>query len=62
LPYPNKTKKINKNEDSAKLGTDSEHQKAKDYSTQQLKRLLNANKNDSIQTFLQGLTPTDSTD
>jgi hypothetical protein len=27
LPYPNKTKK---NEDSARLGTNSEHQKAKD--------------------------------
>jgi hypothetical protein len=30
--------------------------------TQELKQLLNNNKNDCIQTFLQGLTPTESTD
>jgi hypothetical protein len=30
--------------------------------TQELKELLNKNKNDYIQTFLQGLTPTESTD
>jgi hypothetical protein len=30
--------------------------------TQGLKKLLNNNKNDCIQTFLQGLTPTESTD
>jgi hypothetical protein len=30
--------------------------------TQELKQLLNKNKNDCIQTFLQGLTPTESTD
>jgi hypothetical protein len=30
--------------------------------TQELKELLNNNKNDSIQIFLQGLTPTESTD
>jgi hypothetical protein len=30
--------------------------------TQELKQLLNRNKNDCIQTFLQGLTPTESTD
>jgi hypothetical protein len=29
--------------------------------TQELKQLLNRNKNDCIQTFLQGLTPTEST-
>jgi hypothetical protein len=29
--------------------------------TRELKQLLNTKKNDSIQTFLQGLTPTDST-
>jgi hypothetical protein len=34
--------------------TDSEHQKAKDYSTQQHGSLNNAKKNDSIQTFLRG--------
>jgi hypothetical protein len=30
--------------------------------TQELKQLLNNNKHDCIQTFLQGLTPTESTD
>jgi hypothetical protein len=30
--------------------------------TREFKQLLNTKKNDSIQTFLQGLTPTDSTD
>jgi hypothetical protein len=33
-----------------------EHQRAKDYLTQELKQLLNKNKNDCIQTFLPGLT------
>jgi hypothetical protein len=37
------------------------HQKAKDYLTQELKQLLNDNKNECIQTFLQGL-KTNSTD
>jgi hypothetical protein len=44
------------------VGTNYEHQKAKDYLTEELKELLNNNKNDCIKTFLQGLTPTDSTD
>jgi hypothetical protein len=43
------------------VGTDYEHQRTKDYLTQELKQLLNNNKNDCIQIFLQGLTPTEST-
>jgi hypothetical protein len=50
---------LKKKEDSVDVGTDYEHQRAKDYLTQQH---LNKNKNDYIQTFLQGLTPTESTD
>jgi hypothetical protein len=34
----------------------------KDYLTQELEQLPNNNKNVCIQTFLQGLTPTESTD
>jgi hypothetical protein len=41
-------------------GTDYEHQRPK--TTQELKQLLNKNKNDCIQTFLQGVPPTESTD
>jgi hypothetical protein len=58
-PYPNKTKKPKKKEDSAKLGTDSEHQKSKDYSTQQHGNLNNSSTLRKT-TFLQGLSPTDS--
>jgi hypothetical protein len=47
---------------SVEDGTNYERQRAKDYLTQELKQLLNNNKNDCTQTFLQGLTPTESTD
>jgi hypothetical protein len=53
---------LKKKENSVKVGTDYEHRRAKDYLTQELKQLLNNNKNDCIQTFLQDLTPTESTD
>jgi hypothetical protein len=53
---------LKKKEDSVEIFIDYEHQKAKDYLTQELKQLLNNNKNDCIETFLQGLTPTESTD
>jgi hypothetical protein len=65
LPYPNKTKKSKENENFPKHGTDSEHQKAKDYSAKQHWNLNNSStprKTTNIQTFLQGLTPADSTD
>jgi predicted deacetylase len=62
MPYINSTKNRRKKEDSVVVGTDYKHQRAKDYLTQELKQLLNNNKNDCIQTFLQGLTPTESTD
>jgi flagellar biogenesis protein FliO len=38
-------KKLKKKEDSLEVGTDYEHQRAKDYLTQELKQLLNNNKN-----------------
>jgi hypothetical protein len=61
LPYPNETKNCRKKENSrTKTATDSGHQKAK--TTQELKQLLKTYKNDVTKTFLQGLTPTDSTD
>jgi predicted Zn-dependent protease len=55
-------KKSKKKEDPVEVGTDYENQRAKDYltATQELKRLLNNNKNGCIRTFLQGLTPTES--
>jgi hypothetical protein len=52
---------LKKKKSSVKVGTDYEHQRAKDYLTLELKQLLN-NNNYCIQTFLQGLTPTESTD
>jgi hypothetical protein len=59
VAFGNETYKINlklkKNEDSVEIGIDYEHQKAKDYLTQELNALLNNNQNDCIQTFLQGL-------
>jgi hypothetical protein len=42
--------------------TNTRKQKILNKATQKLKQLLNNNKNDCIQTFLQGLTPTESTD
>jgi hypothetical protein len=53
---------LKKKEDFVEIGTDYEHHRAKDYLTQERKELLNNNKNDCIQTFLQGLTSTKSTD
>jgi hypothetical protein len=56
---------LKKKEDSVEIGIDYEHQKAKrllNTATQELKRLLNNNKNECIQTLLQGLTPTEYTD
>jgi hypothetical protein len=47
---------------SAETVTNYQHIKAKDYLTQELKQLLNDKKNGCIQTFLQDLTPTESTD
>jgi hypothetical protein len=47
-----------KKEDCIEIGTNYEHQEAKDCLTQELKELLNNNKNYCIQTFLQDLTPT----
>jgi hypothetical protein len=54
---------IEEKENSIETGTDYEHPKAKDYLTQQhknSKQFLYNNKNNCIQTFLQGLTPTKS--
>jgi hypothetical protein len=48
-------------EDSAENGTDCGHLKAKHYLIQALKQLLYNNKNIGIQTFLQGVTQTEST-
>jgi hypothetical protein len=53
---------LKKKEDSVEIGIDYEHQKAKYYLTQELKQLLNNNKIDCIQTFLQGLTLTEFID
>jgi hypothetical protein len=56
---------LKKNEDLIQTGTDYEHQKANDYLTRQRKNskeLLYNNKNYCSQTFLKGLTPTESTD
>jgi hypothetical protein len=57
-------RKIGEKKDSVEIGTYYEHQRAKDYLhlTQELKQQPNKNNNDYIQTFLQGLTPTESTD
>jgi hypothetical protein len=44
------------------LITNTREQKIINTATQELKELLNNNKNDYIQTLLQGLTPTESTD
>jgi hypothetical protein len=54
---------LKKKEYFVESGTVYEHQKAKDYftATQEFKELLNRNKNDSIQTFLQSLTPIEFT-
>jgi hypothetical protein len=57
--------KNRKKEDSLQVGTDYEHQRVEDYlntTTKELKQLLNNNENDYLQTFLQGLTPTESAD
>jgi hypothetical protein len=53
--------KYTKNEDSTKLGTDFEHQKAKGYSTQRHDNLSNSSTL-TKQTFLQGFAPKGSTD
>jgi hypothetical protein len=55
-------KKSKKKKGSLEVCTDYEHQRAKGYLTLELKQLLNSNKTDCIQTFLKGLTPTESTD
>jgi hypothetical protein len=54
---------LKKKEDFVEVCTDYEHQKAKDYLTQQQRnsKLLD-NKNGCIQTLLQGLTSTESND
>jgi hypothetical protein len=52
---------LKKKEDSIEIGINYENQKTT-HLTQELQQLLNNNKNDCIQTFLQGLTPTESTD
>jgi hypothetical protein len=49
---------VKKKEDYVEVGTDYEHQRAKDYLTQQ-HRISN---NSSITTKHRGLTPTESTD
>jgi hypothetical protein len=57
--------KIEEEKDSVKVGTDYERtpdsKRLLNTATQELK-LLNRNKNDSIQTFLQGPAPTEATD
>jgi DNA-binding winged helix-turn-helix (wHTH) protein len=58
---------LKKKVESVEIGIDYERQKAKYYLTQQhkkLRQLLNnkKKKNDFIQTFLQGFTPTESTE
>jgi hypothetical protein len=55
---------LKKKEDSVEVGTDYEYYKGKDYLTQESKQLLNnkKKKKNCIQTFLQGLTPTEFTD
>jgi hypothetical protein len=55
---------LKEKEDSVETGINYKHHKAKKLlnTTQELKQLLNNNKNEYIQTFLQGLTPTESTD
>jgi hypothetical protein len=58
-------KKWKEKGDSIEDGADYEHQKAKDYFTHQHRNSNNSrnnNKNDCFQTFLLGLTPTESTD
>jgi hypothetical protein len=54
--------KVKEKKKTVEISTDYKHQRAKDFLTQELKQLLNNNKNDCIQIFLQGLTPTKSTD
>jgi hypothetical protein len=57
--------KLAKKEDCGKNGTYTRHQQAKNYligPTQELKQLLHDHKNYNIQTSLNGLTPTASTD
>jgi hypothetical protein len=54
--YPKLNRTLKKKEDSVEVGNDDEHQRAKDYLTQERKEFLNNDKNDGIQTFLQGLT------
>jgi hypothetical protein len=53
---------LTKKKDPVEIGIDYVQRRANDYSTQELKQLLNNRKNDCIQTFLQDLSPTKSTD
>jgi hypothetical protein len=62
LSHINQIENWRKKKKTVEIGIDYGHQKAKDYLTQELKQLLNNKKKDSIQTFLQGLTSTESTD
>jgi hypothetical protein len=63
-PYPNKTKielKRRLRKAWHQFRT-PESERLLNTATRKIKQVLNTKKNDSIQTFLQGLTPTDATD